>query len=90
MPNTGDPQIKETRLAQADEHANKMDDAADQQPLETLEDEEQLDRNDRVDDEITVGDTGEHLRTGQRCEQRVATEFFGHCSFPRYAFVNSM
>ena len=42
------------------------------------EDQEQLDREDRVDDEEAVGHPRKHLRPRERSEQRIATYLLGH------------
>lgn len=47
-------------------------------PLEALEDQEQLNRQDRVDDEVAVSDAREHLRAGQSREQCVAAQLASH------------
>lgn len=54
------------RFAQAQQHADQMDQQRQPDHPEGFEDQEQFDREDRVDNEIGIGNSTEHLRAGQR------------------------
>jgi hypothetical protein len=55
------PQIKETRLAKADHDAEQVDEERYPERPETFEDEEQLGRDNRIGNEIAIGDPCKHL-----------------------------
>ncbi len=73
-PHARQPQIENARLAQTGEHARYVDCQRCQQNLERAENQKQLDREDRVQNEERIGDPGEHLRARQRGEQRLAAQ----------------
>ena len=66
------PEIENTRFADAQHHANQVDGHGCQQHLDRMEDQKQLGRNDAVYDEIAIGDARKHLWARQRHRHRIA------------------
>lgn len=59
-----------------------MDQKRRKQHPPALENQEQFDRNDRVDHEIGIGDAREHLRSGKAGKQCVLAQFLSQAANP--------
>ena len=70
MPNTRDPQVKDAWFSQTHENAETVGEERNAEHPEALEDQEQLDRQDRVDNEEAIGHARKHLRASKGGEDR--------------------
>ncbi len=80
----GEPEVDDARFTKAGDHADTVDDHRNQQHPPRLKDQEQFDRDNRVDDKEGVGNARKHLRARERYKQSVSFQVFAqrvfHCS----------